>query len=152
MSDIFLSYSREDQATARRFAQAFERTEAAIAHRNRTLVPIMIESCERPIMFELTQAADLSGWSGNSGDKSWCALVDDVRQFVQRHEAGPGNTPRQASKRRIPVPVRIAAVLLLSFAAAEVWWIASRDDAPAAGDAARSRSAAALGADDFQCH
>jgi TIR domain len=105
MPDIFLSYSRDDQPTARRFAEGFERegfsvwwdqtlrsgeaydqftekalkdakavvvlrssksaesrwvrTEAAIAHRNQTLVPVMIESCERSIMHELTQTAQI---------------------------------------------------------------------------------------------
>ena len=97
MPDVFLSYSREDAATARRFAEAFEReglavwwdatlrsgeaydevtekalrtakavvvlwstksvasrwvrAEATMAHRNQTLVPVMIEPCDRPIMF-----------------------------------------------------------------------------------------------------
>ncbi len=37
------------------------RAEATLADRNKTLVPCMIEPCERPIMFELTQTADLSG-------------------------------------------------------------------------------------------
>ena len=32
--------------------------EATIADRNKTLVPVMIEPCERPIMFELTQTAE----------------------------------------------------------------------------------------------
>ena len=30
-----------------------------------TLVPVMIEPCNRPIMFELTHTADLSGWNGD---------------------------------------------------------------------------------------
>ena len=34
------------------------RAEATLADRNRTLVPVMIEACERPIMFELTQTAE----------------------------------------------------------------------------------------------
>ena len=43
------------------------RAEATLADRNRTLVPAMIEPCERPIMFELTQTADLSHWTGRGG-------------------------------------------------------------------------------------
>ncbi len=112
--DIFLSYNREDQAVARRFAEAFEReglkawwdatlrsgeaydevtesalrtakavvvlwskrsvvsrwvrAEATLADRNKTLVPAMIEPCDRPIMFELTQTADLSRWQGDAND------------------------------------------------------------------------------------
>ncbi len=132
--DIFLSYNREDQAVARRFAEAFERqgfkvwwdatlrsgeaydqvteralksakavvvlwskrsvesrwvrAEATLADRNKTLVPAMIEPCDRPIMFELTQTADLSHWQGDVNDPAWCAYVADVRRFVER--SGPG--------------------------------------------------------------
>jgi hypothetical protein len=136
MPDIFLSYTREDQATAQRFAAGFAaqalsvwwdatlrsgeaydtvteealrtakavvvlwskksvlsrwvRAEATLAHRNRTLVPAMIEPCERPIMFELTQTADLSHWSGATNDPAWRAFLVDVRRFV---EAGAASTP-----------------------------------------------------------
>jgi TolB-like protein len=128
MPDIFLSYNREDQASAQRFAEAFEaeglsvwwdvtlrsgeaydqvteealrtakavvvlwsnksvvsrwvRAEATLANRNRTLVPAMIEPCERPIMFELTQTADLSHWRGDRGDGAWRVFLGDVRRFV----------------------------------------------------------------------
>jgi len=126
--DIFLSYNREDQAIARRFAEGFEReglsvwwdatlrsgeaydqiteaalrtakavvvlwstrsvnsrwvrAEATLADRNRTLVPARIEPCDLPIMFELTQTADLLHWSGEPDDPAWQAFVADVRQFV----------------------------------------------------------------------
>jgi TIR domain len=43
------------------------RAEATIADRCKTLVPVMIEACERPIMFELTQTAELSHWTGDAG-------------------------------------------------------------------------------------
>jgi TolB-like protein len=133
-ADIFLSYNREDQAVARRFAEAFERegltvwwdvtlrsgdaydavtesalkaakavavlwsarsvesrwvrAEATLADRRRTLVPALIEPCERPIMFELTQTADLIHWRGEPGDQAWRAYVADVKRFVAR-EAPP---------------------------------------------------------------
>jgi len=126
--DIFLSYSRDDQARARQFAEALSRegfkvwwdqtlrsgenydqvteralrdakavvvlwskksvdsrwvrSEATLADRNRTLVPVMIEPCERPIMFELTQSAELSHWTGDPRDKGWQALLADVRWHV----------------------------------------------------------------------
>src|SRR5262245_11867638 len=119
MADVFLSYNREDQTTARRFAEAFEahslsvwwdvtlrpgeaydevtekalrtaravvvlwskksvesrwvRAEATLAQRNGTFVPVMIEPCERPIMFELTQSAELFDWHGDVADKRWLA-------------------------------------------------------------------------------
>ena len=132
--DIFLSYNREDQAVARRFAEAFEgegfsvwwdttlrageaydevteqalrtakavvvlwsprsvvsrwvRAEATLADRNRTLVPCTIEPCDRPIMFELTQTAELSHWQGEPADKAWVAFLADVRRLVSA-EAAP---------------------------------------------------------------
>lgn len=131
VSDIFLSYNRDDQQVARRFAEAFEahglrvwwdtalrageaydevteaalrsakavvvlwskravasrwvRTEATIALRNKTLVPCMIEPCERPIMFELTQTADLVHWNGGDDDPVWRAFLGEVVRRV-----GPG--------------------------------------------------------------
>jgi hypothetical protein len=41
------------------------RAEATVAHRAKTLVPATIEACNRPVMFELTQTADLSHWKGD---------------------------------------------------------------------------------------
>jgi TolB-like protein len=60
------------------------RAEATLADRNKTLVPVMIEACDRPIMFELTQTADLMHWQGDHSDKAWLAFVSDVRRFVLR--------------------------------------------------------------------
>ncbi len=139
MPDIFLSYNREDQAAARRFAEAFKaqgldvwwdttlrageaydevtetalreakavvvlwskqsvasrwvRAEATLADRNKTLVPCMIEPCERPIMFELTQTAELSHWQGDASDKAWVAFLADVRRFVAKEEAPAAAAP-----------------------------------------------------------
>jgi TolB-like protein len=134
--DIFLSYNREDQAVARRFAEAFAaqgfdvwwdatlksgeaydevtetalrtakavvvlwsprsvvsrwvRAEATLADRNKTLVPCTIEPCDRPIMFELTQTAELSHWQGDAKDKAWTSFLSDVRRRVGR---GPPQEP-----------------------------------------------------------
>ncbi|MEO8467650.1 MAG: TIR domain-containing protein [Gammaproteobacteria bacterium] len=144
MADIFLSYNREDQAIARRFADAFAaqsfevwwdttlrageaydevtetalrtakavvvlwskksvvsrwvRAEATLADRNRTLVPVMIEPCERPIMFELTQTADLSRWSGDASDRTWQGFLADVRQFV----GAGGTAPNPQTSPHVP--------------------------------------------------
>jgi TolB-like protein len=128
--DIFLSYNREDQDVARRFAESFGaagldvwwdstlkageaydevtenalksakavvvlwsprsvgsrwvRAEATLADRNKTLLPVTIEACERPIMFELTQTADLAHWQGERGDRVWLAFLADVKRFVDK--------------------------------------------------------------------
>ena len=129
MSQIFLSYNREDQAVAALFAAGLERaglsvwwdtalrsgqaydevtesalrgakavvvlwsprsvvsrwvrSEATLADRNKTLVPAMIEQCDRPIMFELTQTAELAHWQGDDRDPVWQAFVADVLRFVE---------------------------------------------------------------------
>jgi TolB-like protein/Flp pilus assembly protein TadD len=147
MPDIFLSYSREDQATARRFAEAFAaegldvwwdvtlrsgeaydevteaalksaravvvlwsgvstvsrwvRSEATLADRRGVLAPAMIEACERPIMFELTQTADLAHWQGEPDDVAWRAFVADVRRFVDREE---GSAPASPTPAAAPAP------------------------------------------------
>jgi adenylate cyclase len=134
VADIFLSYSRDNQDIARRFAEAFERdglsvwwdatlrsgeaydevtekalrdakavvvlwskksvvsrwvrAEATLASRNKTLLPAMIEPCERPIMFELTQTAELAHWQGDVTDRAWLAFVGDVRRFVEPGTGG----------------------------------------------------------------
>jgi TolB-like protein/Flp pilus assembly protein TadD len=140
MTDIFLSYNREDQARAKLFAEAFEaqgfkvwwdvglrtgeaydevtetalrtakavvvlwskksaqsrwvRAEATLADRNKTLVPCMIEPCERPIMFELTQTAELGHWTGEKTDRVWLGFLADVARFVGRERA-PAPAPIQ---------------------------------------------------------
>ncbi len=145
MPDIFLSYNREDQAVARRFAEAFGaegfevwwdatlksgeaydevteaalrtakavvvlwsprsvvsrwvRAEATLADRNKTLVPCTIEPCDRPIMFELTQTAELSHWQGEPTDRTWVAFLGDVRQFLNRRvePAAPAMQPQPSA-------------------------------------------------------
>ncbi len=69
------------------------RAEATLADRNRTLVPCMIEPCERPIMFELTQTADLTHWQGETTDRVWLSFVADVARFVGRQSAPVPTTP-----------------------------------------------------------
>nr|QQZ51766.1 toll/interleukin-1 receptor domain-containing protein [Phenylobacterium glaciei] len=149
LPDIFLSYSREDQAVARRFAEAFAgqgfdvwwdatlksgeaydevtetalrmaravvvlwsprsvmsrwvRAEATLADRNKTLVPCMIEPCERPLMFELTQTAELAHWQGGAEDRVWQGFVADVRRLVERNgrlSRRPRRWPRSSPTQR----------------------------------------------------
>jgi len=69
------------------------RAEATLADRNKTLVPCMIEPCERPIMFELTQTAELSHWTGNASDIAWTAFLSDVKRFVAKDEAPAAAAP-----------------------------------------------------------
>ncbi len=144
MPEIFLSYCREEQAIARRFARSLEdegfevwwddalnpgetfdqvteaalrearavvvlwsrrsvasrwvRSEATQADRYGTLVPVTIEPCDRPILFELTHTADLNGWSGERNDECWRSFVERLRRFIARSEA------RAAGTENIPAP------------------------------------------------
>jgi TolB-like protein/Flp pilus assembly protein TadD len=150
--DIFLSYNRDDQTVARRFAQAFQaagfsvwwdvtlrsgeaydevtekalrdakavvvlwskksvvsrwvRAEATLADRNRTLVPAMIELCERPIMFELTQTADLSRWQGDDTDTAWLLFLADVRRVVGVATGGAAPAAAPGPSAPITTPFR----------------------------------------------
>jgi TolB-like protein len=187
VSDIFLSYSRDDQATARRFAEGFERAglsvwwdqtlsagedydevtekaleaaravvvlwskksvgsrwvraEATQADRNGTLVPAMIEPCKRPIMFELKQSTDLSGWTGDPNDKTWQAYLASVQRFVQK-DAAPVAAPV------LPVPdvprrgkgsgIAIAAAVLLVVAAGAWTLMHFRGEPAAQGSAGKA--------------
>ena len=144
--DVFLSYARDDQLVARKFAEALEReglavwwdvalrsgdaydetmeqalkaakavvvlwskasvqsrwvrSEATLADRNKTLVPCMIEPCERPIMFELTQTAELAHWQGEAADRAWMTFLADVRRLVGREAPAAATRPATA-----PTPV-----------------------------------------------
>ena len=80
------------------------RAEATLADRNKTLVPVMIEACERPIMFELTQTAELGHWRGEAGDKAWTAFVEDVRRFVTAAQGKPATSPITSEPLTEPTP------------------------------------------------
>jgi formylglycine-generating enzyme required for sulfatase activity len=60
------------------------RAEATLGERKSALIPVMIEPCERPIMFELIQTADLTNWQGDLTDPNWKAFLADVREHVER--------------------------------------------------------------------
>ena len=65
------------------------RAEATIADRGRTLMPVMIEPCDRPVMFELKQTVELSHWRGDLEDKAWLAFVADLRHKTGRAAPDP---------------------------------------------------------------
>jgi TolB-like protein/tetratricopeptide (TPR) repeat protein len=177
LADIFLSYSREDQATARRFAQAFERegfsvwwdatlhsgeaydqvtekalrearavvvlwskksvdsrwvrSEATTGDRNKTLVPVMIEPCLRPVMFELTHTADLSHWNGSPNDREWQAYLEDVRRFIARGDpvqpAVSPSAPHVGTGRARRIGIAMIAGLALILGAGGIWWLVTQD-------------------------
>lgn len=87
------------------------RAEATLADRNKTLMPAMIEPCERPIMFELVQTAELSHWQGDYSDRDWQDFVRQVREFVGKGGAAAAPaTPAPAPKRALPSRPSIAVL------------------------------------------
>ena len=60
------------------------RAEATVGERSSTLVPALIEDCERPIRFELVQTADLRHWRGERADPNWRAFIQDIRTAISK--------------------------------------------------------------------
>jgi hypothetical protein len=74
------------------------RAEATLADRRNKLVPVIIEPCDRPIIFELTHTTDLSKWDGVVSDPAWRSMVKDVRQLVERASATAVPKPATVEK------------------------------------------------------
>ena len=80
----------------RSVASRWVRAEATQADRRNKLVPAIIEPCDRPIIFELTHAADLCEWTGDITDIHWRTFVDDLRHLIaarSEREATPAPPP-----------------------------------------------------------
>ncbi len=205
MPDVFLSYSREDQVTARRFAEVltregFEvwwdqaldagesfdkvteqalrdasavvvlwskrsvdskwvRSEATQADRFGKLVPVAIEPCDRPIMFELNHTADLSGWSGDATEGRWRVFIDGLRRTVGKTQglaasATPTSTPTQtpgtvrASRTPSRTTITWTAIAALIAIGIGLYWHFyggdARSPAKAAGSPATTRASVAV--------
>jgi TIR domain-containing protein/FHA domain-containing protein len=74
------------------------RAEATLADRRNKLVPVIIEQCDRPIIFELTHTTDLSNWDGAISDPAWRNMIKDVHQLVDRASAAAVPKPAPAEK------------------------------------------------------
>ncbi len=75
------------------------RTEAHYGHDRGKLAPAMIEACEKPIAFMLTQTVDLTGWSGDADDRRWRKLLSWVAD-LRTAKAGPGEAAGSAPPNR----------------------------------------------------
>jgi TolB-like protein len=106
-------------------ASRWVRAEATLANENRTLVPVMIEPCKRPIMFELTHTPDLSKWTGDPQDEAWQTCVAAVRRFVDK--AAPTFVPTvpiaRGSRSRQTISARWQGILvaLVIIAGGTIW-------------------------------
>jgi TolB-like protein len=72
------------------------RAEASIADENGTLAPVKIEACDLPVMFRLTQTADLTHWRGEAGDPAWQGFLGDVRRMAGVDAASAVTPPKPA--------------------------------------------------------
>lgn len=83
----------------RSVASRWVRAEATIADRNETLIPCMIETCDRPVIFELTHTADLTHWDGQMDDPVWREFVADVHSLSSgKAAATPRSSPHSRSR------------------------------------------------------
>lgn len=93
----------------RSVASRWVRAEATLADRRKKLVPAIIEPCDRPIIFELTHAADLCEWTGDLTDIHWRTFVDDLQRLLDARrseesgaKAPPTPTPPPAAREASP--------------------------------------------------
>jgi hypothetical protein len=85
--------------------------EATLADRNKSLMPVMIAACERPIMFELVQTAKLSHWQGDASDTAWKDFASYARDRVGAGPATVSSSTKVATpKRQLPSKPSIAVL------------------------------------------
>ncbi|HXQ15243.1 MAG TPA: SUMF1/EgtB/PvdO family nonheme iron enzyme [Caulobacteraceae bacterium] len=80
------------------------RTEAHYGHDRGKLAPAMIEPCEKPIAFMLTQTVDLTAWGGDADDPHWRKLlvwVADLRAAKANPDGVTGPAPRNRFREAI---------------------------------------------------
>jgi TolB-like protein len=103
------------------------RAEATEAKATRRLVPVMIEPCKRPVIFELIHTADLAGWSGDATDTRWRIFIDGLRRTTgqTRDEPRPGQqgpVAATASRRGLSPSVAVGIAAGLLAVAGLVYW------------------------------
>jgi TolB-like protein len=126
------------------------RSEATLADRYGTLVPVTIEECDRPIMFELTHTADLANWSGDPADPRWRSFVAGLRRSVGLTTQltpviAPAATPAQSWRKSIVWTALAVAALAIAVGAA--WYLNDKRYGPAS--TAVDRSIAVLPFENF---
>ena len=102
------------------------RAEATQARATRRLVPVTIEPCKRPVIFEPIHTADLTGWSSDATDPRWRTFIDDLRRTIGQARQDPGlaqqgpvAAPASRKVARLRVVLGSGAALL---AAAGLYW------------------------------
>ena len=80
------------------------RAEATLADRANKLIPVIIEKCDRPIIFELTHTTDLSNWNGSTDDRAWRNMIQDLSRLVhpEGHEPLDNHLLRHTHREAVP--------------------------------------------------
>ena len=86
----------------RSVASRWVRAEATQADRKNKLAPAIIEPCDRPIIFELTHAAELSGWAGDTSDRRWRVFMEDLRHLLESRSAEDAPATAQPAASQAP--------------------------------------------------
>lgn len=80
------------------------RAEASSADRLGKLVPITIEPCVRPIIFELVHTVELCHWNGDVADPAWGQLLLDLHRTIRSRGNERAAAPAPVVSAPIPVP------------------------------------------------
>ncbi len=109
------------------------RAEATQAYRSKKLMPAMLEDCVRPVMFELTQTAELSQWKGDRKNPAWQAFVMDLRGLVSKENStgvatapgagGSGAAVVKPAFARAMAKAATVGLLALAMAIGIWWWL-----------------------------
>lgn len=127
------------------------RAEATQANADNRLVPVMIEPCKRPIMFELTHTADLANWKGGSDDPAWQSFLIGLRRFAGMEVADNGAPIAAAATKPVAASggmrgrtafIVVAGIALVVIATLMVGWPGAKLMKPSA----RPAGASAVGA------
>ena len=86
-------------------ASRWVRAEATLADRRNKLAPAIIQPCDRPIIFELTHAAELSDWTGEPSDPRWRTFVSDLHRLTKAATDREHAAANQALDKLQPAPV-----------------------------------------------
>lgn len=81
------------------------RAEASSADRLGKLVPVTIEPCVRPIIFELVHTVELSHWNGDVADPAWEQLLLDLHRTIRSRKADAAASPASMP---MPQPAAVA--------------------------------------------
>ncbi len=78
------------------------RAEATIGQRKSSLMPAMIEECDRPLLFELIQTADLIKWDGDRNDAEWRQFITHIKARVKNAAAAAAAAAQPAAPTPAP--------------------------------------------------